>query len=227
MNYFKHTFVVLTICLVYSISCFVILTHADTECTSRAVLKKHTGHYAEKTFWNMLPKVKIWAETGISSISAVDILDTGESIASYSWHEGGDCCVQLRGNEVWVKNPNDDKKNSQWVGPFIRVSSTGYKETPYFDRIFGNHCFKSNKNEQWCFGPGSIKVGTKRYKANIVTDTSEMPTYGTPVRIEGENNFWIFVPWGEGWKVFKDTFLTVEDRAVDPNKSTPWRKLKP
>jgi len=197
-------------------------------CESRDRLAKHAGHYARKSLWENLPRVKVWSEANRQFndwISAVDINTDGEAFGNYGWHEGGTPCVAFRGKELWAKDAG--LSPSAWEGPFMRVGLPFSGEAAYFNRLFGDRCYASNKAEDWCFGPGSIKVGTKSYRTQLTLDTSEMPVYGSPVSIEEEKGFWVFVPDGDGWKVFRDTFVTEEGhREIDTNRSLPWRSLK-
>jgi len=198
---------------------------ASSNCTPSQQLKKHAGHYAFKPFWDKLPNSKIWSASGMHSISAIEIDASGNASGIFAWHERGEMCVQLRGTELWANEVLDTGKQPKWVGPYIRIGAASKNESMYFTRIFGEACFKSDNNETWCFGAGSIKVGSKKYAAELIADTSEMPTYGTPVEIKGEKAYWVFVPWKGGWKVFKD--IGDLSKPINPQKAKPWRILLP
>lgn len=197
-------------------------------CAPSNRLTNHAGHYARKSLWDNLPEIKVWAEANQRFndwISAVDITPVGKVLGNYGWHEGGTPCVAFRGKELWAKDTGPTP--SEWQGPFILVGAPLSGEVAYFNRLFGNKCYAGNNGENWCFGPGSIRVDTRQYKARLTLDTSEMPTYGSPVAIEGEKGFWVFVPDQNGWKVFRDTFVTeAGHKEIDPKKSQPWRILK-
>jgi hypothetical protein len=212
---------------------FFSAAQARNECDSQDRLKSHAGHYAKKIFWENLPKLKSWAETmkrfNTYDSSAINIFTDGMLASIDGWHEAGaPNCVQFRNNELWVRNPYDPK--TEWLGPFIRVGSAdpAYSENRYyFDKIFGDGCYTSDKQERWCFQSGTVFIDSKRHDAELALDTSEMPDYGTPVSIDKKDGFWIFVPIAGGWNVFQDTFVSAEDhKDIDPKKSVPWRVLK-
>ena len=198
-------------------------TLAADDCAETAVLKKHVGHYAEKSFWDRLPKAKVWASAGMAPISAIDVDDAGVARAVFAWHEGDTACVQLRGNDLWVKDSSS--KKIKWLGPYIKVSPKAGDETPYLTRIFGQRCYTSNRNDQWCFEPGILKLAGKSLKAKVHQDTSESPTYGTPLIVHGERAYWVFMPFEDGWKVFKD--IGDPENPINPKTDRPWRVLKP
>ncbi len=207
-----------------------ISSQVRAECESRDSLKLHAGHYARKAFWENLPKVKNWSEAMTKfneyATSAIEISVNGEVLLIDGWHEAAEnACVHFRNRELWAKKPYDS--SSEWVGSFIHVGAAKSDSAVYFERVFGDNCYVSNNNEHWCFKSNSILIDAKRRKANLVLDTSEMPTYGTPVAIDAEKGFWIFVPTNDGWKIFQDTYVTSEEHEeINPSKSVPWRILK-
>jgi hypothetical protein len=201
----------------------------EQACESKASLARHEGHYARKALWESLPKLRDWngANRLKGWVSAFDIKADGETSASLRWHEGGSVCARFRGNALWAKESNSSR--AKWEGPFLRVGSSS--EDPkviYFNRLFGSKCFVANGGENWCFGPGAIKINERAYQARLVLDSHESPTYGSPVSIEQKEGLWVFVPHGKGWKVFQDTFTTEEGhKDIDPARSKPWRVLAP
>jgi len=207
---------------------FPFALHAEEQaCDSKASLSKHEGHYARNTVWEQLPKLQIWhnANQFKGWVSAVDIKPDGETFASFHWHEGGSVCAKFRGDVLWAKD--NSSSPAKWEGPFLRVgSSSQAPEVAYFNRLFGSKCYSASNGDTWCFGSGSIKINERIYQARLVLDRSEMPLYGSPVEIEQEKKFWVFVPYGSGWKVFQDTFVTEEGHEdVDPAISKPWQVL--
>lgn len=205
-------------------------SQVKAECVTRDNLKLRTGHYARKTFWDMLPNIKIWSEAMVKfneyATSAIEISTNGDLQFIDGWHEGSEgACVRFQGNELWAKKPYES--SPEWVGPFIHVGLAKSDSVIYFDRIFGDRCYISTAGERWCFKSGSILIDGKQYKAECFLDTSEMPIYGTPVSIEKMEGFWVFVPTDNGWKIFQDTFVTLDGhKEIDPKKSLPWRTLK-
>lgn len=211
----------------------LFLLQAKSECLSPSRIKAlPLGEYARKDIWDRLPSAKDWTEIHRRvtwHLDSVSLTSKGESIGNFGWHEGGPVCAQLRGGELWAK-PFDSPPNppERWEGPFIFLGENTNIDEAYFSKIFGNQCFQSDTGEQWCFGKGSITVDRKQYRAALHPDSSEMPNYGTPVSVKNEPSFWIFVPSGAGWLIFKDSFVTEEGHVkIEPDKSTPWRILKP
>lgn len=190
-------------------------------------LKSRSGSYARKSFWEHLPEIKIWADAIAKynhyEVSAVDISGNGDIIINAGWHEGyPPSAFQFREDGLWVKDTS-----SEWTGPFVRVGASREDETIYFNRIFGNSCYTSEINEHWCFQSGTIQIDDKNHITELIPELVEMPTYGTPVSINRERkSFLMFVPTDNGWKIFKDTFVSTDDYvAIDPVKATPWRVL--
>lgn len=203
---------------------------AGFRCEPNAQLALRVGHYAKKSLWENLATQKVWSKANQRFndgwISAVDIDKMGNAFANLGWHEGGTPCITFRGEELWAADTSAPP--AKWEGPYIRVSASTNGETIYFNRIFGNKCYSSKAKEHWCFGDGQITIGKKRFKAFIQSDMSEAPEYGTPVNIDGNEGFLVFVPFQGGWKVFKDTFVTAEGRKdIDPAKTPPWLILSP
>lgn len=211
---------------------FGILTvaHAGDECDSKDSLKIAAGHYSKKVFWENLPKLNNWPETlekfNSYDSSAINIFADGGFASVDGWHEsGGVTCVHFRGKELWAKNPYGAAH--AWIGPFIQVGTANADDIIYFDRIFGNSCYISNKQERWCFQSGTIIIDSERHSAKLVLDTSEMPTYGSSVAIDNKEGFLVFVPIDDGWKIFQDTFVSSDGhKDIDPANSLPWRVLK-
>lgn len=221
-----------TITIFYFIaaSLFPLASHSEeSACDSKASLAMHEGHYARKTVWEKLPALRNWnrANQFKGWVSAIDIKPDGESSASFRWHEGGNVCAKFRADVLWAKDSTSSL--AEWEGPFLRVGSSSQSpEVLYFNRLFGTRCFVASRGENWCFGPGTIKINERLYQARLVLDSVEMPTYGSPVSIDREKNFWVFVPHGQGWKVFQDTFVTEEGhKDIDPAMSKPWMVLAP
>lgn len=206
---------------------------AQDECASPGFLKSHAGHYAKKAFWDNLPAVKNWQDAlrkfNSSDSSAININNTGMATMIFGWHEGGTvACASIRESELWVKETANP--NSKWVGPFVRIGPIvpPYAENQYyFDKLFGNDCYTSNKNERWCFHSGAISIDSKLHPAELVLDTNEMPETGTPVTIDKDDvNTLIFIPISHGLKVFRYTLDPERGYSeIDPDKTPLWRIL--
>lgn len=186
-----------------------------------------SGHYAKKSLWENLPNEKVWSKANQKFndwFSAIDIDTKGEVFGNFGWHEGGTACVSLKGDELWAIDESSQPK--KWVGPFERIGLAFSGDTSYFNRIFGTECYKSEIGENWCFGDGQIIIDSRKYKAAMQLDMSEMPEYGTPVTIDGRNGFWVFVPEKNGWNVFRDNFVTEDGhKEINPTITKPWHQL--
>ena len=54
-----------------------------------------------------------------------------------------------------------------------------------------------------------------------------MPAYGTPVHVEGQAGYWIFVPQPNGWTVYRDDDVTTPGhRDINPDRDPPWHTLQ-
>lgn len=200
---------------------------APKVCIGDSELSAFGNHYARKDVWERLPSSKALYEAyGDFYLQAVEVTKSGV-MGILGWHEWAEACVQRRDGEFWARLLNES--DAEWEGPFIAVEAKAGFERAYFNRIFGESCYKTVDDEQWCFGDGTIQVGKRVLQAKLVLDPSEMPGYGLPVDIEGEPvGFWIFVPKQGAWHVFKDGFVTQEGRVdIDPEQSPPWRVLMP
>lgn len=197
-------------------------------CMSTAELTTYGTHFARKDVWEALPKVKNWsAVQGEYDLKAIEVTSSGEVFGSLGWHEGPSVCVQRRDGEFWARMLGVDDK--EWSGPFLPIDAKDGFEVAYFNRVFGNACYKDAEAEQWCFGDGVIRVGPQVLKAKMSLDSSEMPGYGTPVSVDSEfKGFWVFVPSQGQWNVFRDDFVSKEGHvAIDPKHDAPWRVLIP
>lgn len=190
-------------------------------------LKSYSGTYVRKTFWDHLPEVRNWNEAkhkyNLHEVSAVLIEKDGSIMINAGWHEGyPPSSYEFREDGLWVKD-----SSSQWTGPFFRVGEPRQDEKIFFNRIFGESCYTSNTGEHWCFHSESIEMDGKIHKAELIPDSSEMPTYGTPVSIDGDRkSFLMFVPTNTGWKIFKDTYVSGDEYVeTDPLTAKPFAEL--
>jgi len=188
-------------------------------------LAKYGTHFARKDVWDRLPEARTLGEAyGDYDVVAIDITQFGV-IGELGWHEGPDVCVQVRDDQMWARLLDSESK--AWKGPFISVDASQGVDAAYINRIFGGTCFDSKEDGHWCFKNGSIQVGANVLKAKVVMDTSEMPSYGIPVQVEGDpEKFWVFVRARDGWRVFKDEYLTRPGHVdIDPERAPFWREL--
>ncbi len=218
---------------------------ASAECMSAEGLRSHGQLFVGKTEWEMLPRLRDWSvvsdaqaqirkdriAAGGGGLDAF-VLRGDQIVGSLGWHEGVSVCIQQRGGEYWARMPSDElnkKTERPWEGPFIPVRGATDENTAYFNRIFGMACYESEEHESWCFGDGTLQIGDKHYRAESILDGSEMPNYGSPVRLkEQKEGFLVFVPAGDGWSVYRDDYVSKDGYVkIDPRRDPPWRKLTP
>jgi hypothetical protein len=215
-------------------------TAPSADCLKPDALRQYGRLFVDKVDWERLPILKDWTmvltersrgEGRQKAAGAVNAFNLGpeRTYGSLGWHETSEVCVQQRGGEFWARlldgNP---EKPPQWEGPFVPLPDATDYERAYFNRLFGKACYEDDEGQPWCFSDGALQIATKRYAAGLHLDSSEMPNYGSPVKLEKQEGFLMFVPAGSGWKVFKDNFVTLEGRVeVDPRRDPPWRELKP
>lgn len=204
---------------------------SNPDCLSKAELRAYYGNWAKKSIWDELNTNKNWGRIQRSGelIDAVMVTRQGDNHVSLAWHEGAEGCIQQRAGQLWARlNGPDGYTPTSWEGPFTFIGTDTDVAVAYFRKIFDHHCYRSDNGDKWCFDDGFVNINNQRSKATLLLDGSEVPEYGTPLAIEGMEGLYLFVPSGQGWKVFKDTWASDENRVpVEPNGSAPWRTLGP
>jgi hypothetical protein len=213
------------------------------ECMSVDALRAQSVIFVDAQDWVTLPQVRDWTElraerrramqkqasTGAFGFNAFE-LRQGQIIGVLDWHEAVTVCVQQRQDGYWVHATEgaEDLSSRPWEGPFIPVPGATSMGVAYFDRLFGSTCFQDEKQQRWCFSSGALQIAERRYAAELQLDESEMPGYGSPVKLAQEAGFLIFKPAGEVWQVYRDDFVTVVGHVeVNPLRDKPWRTLRP
>lgn len=211
--------------------CGMPLVRAEPACDSGGRLKKISGSYVAKQLWDELVLKKNWSEvtsknSPMNGYPTLWIDKTGEPTLS-SWHEAAsNACLNASGDKLWAYSKDDPKRQRL---QYIRIGDIG--ETVLSDallgRIFGKQCFQDAKGARWCFDRGTLAIGERKYVAQLVMDGSEMPGYGTPLSVGGQKDFWIFVPYATGYKVFRDVLASDPKRKpINPNVDIPWQILQ-
>jgi hypothetical protein len=204
-----------------------ILNTGCQKCMTSEELKPLAGNWARKSVWNAIKKNKNWSTVEQPDIDAVIINTDGNNNAIYGWHEASPQCVQKHDDRLWII---DTILSSDRIGPFISIGTDPDIRDPYFQRIFENKCFTSDKKEKWCFSTSSISINNKKHPAWILLDKSEVPNYGTAIRFNKEDTdkLLVFVPQDKGWKVYEDTWESSHNYIpIDLKTATPWRVLTP
>lgn len=220
----------------------------EVQCMSIEALSAYSQVFVDKVDWELLPQTRTWSalakersrvkkERGAKdgSIRAFYFSKNSDHVSgSLGWHEYLPVCVEQRGGEFWARihAPAQERLpevKGDWEGPFIAVTGATDPGTAYFNRIFGQVCHESEERQSWCFTDGALQIDNKRYRAELMLDTVEMPNYGSPVELEGqEKGFLVFVPFGDGWNVYKDDWVTNDGHVeIDPRRDPPWRRITP
>lgn len=218
----------ISLLLILSLWATVVLAQESTViCPGDKRLIQIEGYYAHSTVLKALPKVRIWSQ----AFSAAVADSSGFRISklnvhrNWGWHEGdpGGSCIRVEGTFYWLLPRNERER---LAGPFVRLGGLDEDEGGAYLSKFMTGCFTSQANERWCLSPDAITFEKKHHKIKLQKDTSEAPTYGTALRVEGSTSmFWVFVPIANGWMVFRDEWVTTEGREeVDPSR--PWQVLK-
>jgi hypothetical protein len=226
------------------------------QCNQQKLLSRYEGHYVKKDYWIGLEKTKNHALSSNqeSNLMTVNIDKDGFVGLGYSYHEGQNFeCTFEKDNVLWscvdnwceklqidhqkqlfisestyeLKELASLPKVIPMVGPLIRVGK--FRDyTVYFEKIFQHKCYISDVGEKWCFGKDEISIDEKIRKAYLKLDMSEIPEYGNTLTFDYDYNedMFVFVPYENGWKIFQDTWLTIENHIpVNPLTDKPWRIL--
>ena len=216
------------------------------------LLSPYEGHYVTKEYWTELEKTK--SHPLSEAQKSYDINEYGLEII-FSYHEwlGYDCTFEKDG-ALWAYNGyrcyklqiNDQKqlfisvdsyhlqefgslpKAIPMDGPLIRVGKSR-DDSAYFEKIFQHKCYTSDAGEKWCFGKKEITIDNKVHKVDLQLDMSEIPEYGNTLTFDDESgdDFFVFVPYENGWKIFQDTWMTTENHIpANPQTDKPWRILQ-
>jgi len=205
---------------------------------SKTATSPYEGHYVTKEYWTKLEQTKSHPLSG-GSLS-IDIGKDGYVNVGLHYHEGGSYfCSFVKDNSLWSCASDHEcisfkiDNNQQLISshhdrPLIRVGKAG-DYTVYFEKIFQHKCYTSDVGEKWCFGKEEITIDQKTRKAYLMLDLMERPEYGNTLTFDNEygDEFFVFVPYKNGWKIFQDTWLSIENHVeVNPLTDKPWRILQ-
>lgn len=211
------------------------------DCLTNAGLRQRGWPLVDRDVWNALPRVRDWAAITAArrqarehdglppeGVDAVYFEGREQIMGLVAWHESRPVCVQVRDGELWAAVLDGHfKEQPQWHGPLVPSHDFNALDLSYYNRIFGTVCYDSEKREHWCFAPGALIIDGKPRTVALVLDRTNMPAYGTPLRVEGQSGYWIFVPIDHGWKVYRDDDLTVPGhRDIQPDRDAPWHTLR-
>lgn len=207
-------------------------------CKATSQLKKFNGHYIKPEIWNRFSIERnwnlIWSSIN-TEFAAFGIRDGEPYAITKMFHEGIGACFKIKENQFWFRSSLNSLDEGKWMGPFLRVGAADDEGRIYFDQIFQKKCFTSDPDkERWCFDSGAININGKIHKASLMFDPFFSPRadhIGSEVRVddEMENFYWIFLPDGDGWKVFREELRddVDHDTKLEPSALKVWRSLIP
>lgn len=206
---------------------------AVTVCSANPeLLAKHEGVYVSSQFVDTVRKTRRWdqARPDGAGLTEIRISQYGRVELSAGWHEavslGKDAehgCLELNGKELRLRQPQFKQAGAyeKLEGSYRGLS----QDAPYFDLLF-NGCFVDQDLQRWCFKTNSIEIGGQARLATLLMDASELPTGGTALQVAGSPDFWLFVPKGAGWSVYRSTWAS-SPTFVEPLSRPPWKVLTP
>ncbi|WP_323032151.1 hypothetical protein [Brachymonas denitrificans] len=202
---------------------------ASTSCVKR-FKQYRAGHYDDPVRLKRLQKTRDFYQIDKRDesrpVAYAWIENNGKVDGSY-WNEGaGVECGHLHKGQLWLRA--DATGKTAWYGPFVYTAKDLGVDGVYFHYLFGNACYQAGNGESWCFDKKGITIGGRHREARLDTLLPYAPSGGNPVLVDGEpdNVYWMFVPAGAGWKVYR--YLNVEEaKEFDPKKVKPWKVLRP
>jgi hypothetical protein len=211
------------------------------DCLTDAGLRQRGWPLVDRDVWDALPRVRDWAAiTGArrqarereglpaDGVDAVYLQGREQIVGLTAWHEPRPVCVQVRDSELWAAVLDERfRQQPQWHGPLVPSRDFNALDLSYYNRIFGTVCYDSEKHEHWCFAPAALVIDGKARTVTLQLDRTNMPGYGTPLRVEGQAGYWVFVPIEDGWKVYRDDDVSRPGhRDINPDRDPPWHTLR-
>lgn len=207
---------------------------AVTLCSDQpSGLAARAGVYVPSQLLDRVRKTRRWdlglKENLPGGITELRIGRDGHVGISWSWHEGamlgrevGHGCLSFDGPELRLKWGSEPT-----TGPFVQVADASHvddEDGPYFDLLFTGCYTASPGGERWCFEPHQVTVGRLRRQAQFKVDLMELPEAGSILQVAGDHLFWLFVPQGEGWAVYRTGWASAPDYR-EPDWAKPWQVL--
>ena len=164
-----------------------------------------------------------------SGITEVRIGRDGRVGLSWAWHEGAVLgreidpgCLRFDGTGLQL-----EQRGQPVIGPFVAVAGASRaddEDGPYFDLLFAGCYTAAGSGERWCFDTHRVTVGGKRRTARFKVDLSELPEAGSLLEVSGDDRFWLFVPRGDGWAVYRTGWVSAPGYQ-EPDWAHPWTVL--
>lgn len=200
---------------------------------SKTSTSPYEGHYVTKEYWTKLEQTK--SHPLAKGVLTVNISKDGYVRVGQNYHEGqAYVCSFIKDNLLRACASDHECINVNELisnyhnEPLIRVGKAG-DYTVYFEKIFQHKCYTSDVGEKWCFGKEEVTIDQNTRKAYLWLDLIEIPEYGNTLTFDNAygGDFFVFVPYKNGWKIFQDTWLSIENHVeVNPLTDKPWRILQ-
>jgi hypothetical protein len=198
------------------------------------------GVYLHTKYRAAVLNARMWLEPDAGSGPTEIRVSGGRVVLAIGWHEGGPLraagsadadavargCVAVRVRTLALHlQALGSPAAPKYVGTYTYVGPvTAAIDAPYFGLLFKG-CFMADGAE-WCFGRNQVRTPSGTRHAELVLDASEAPGPGSVLRVDGEQEMWVFRPRGQGWAVFKSGWAS-SDGYRPPDWSRPWQVLTP
>jgi hypothetical protein len=174
---------------------------------------------------------------GVMSATEIRISKRGVVTLSWRWHESA-VLGQGLPHRCLVFEPDGSVRWKTAAaladGPFaqlhyVRVGNADVlgkpPDAPYFGMLF-HGCHTDLHGVRWCFRANEIERERRRVRVRLKLDPSELPEGGSVLEVQGETLFWLMVPHGDGWLIYRSGWAS-EGPVPVPGKTVPWNVLTP
>lgn len=182
-----------------------------------------------KAFDDALIQQRSWAKaTAMIDVQTVSLtISKATARFNLGWHEsdaGQGNCVRVDGAQMWAR---PEWTTDTWTGPYHLVGKDSAGEAAHYLNEYLAGCYSSREGEQWCLTPTGLSIDGQPFPSGLQMDLSEVPDYGTAIRVEGRRlPFLVFVPRPGGWAVYEDNWASAPGNVVvDAEHDAPWRQL--
>lgn len=206
---------------------------ADTLCSfEREALRAHAGRYAADESLATLARTRRWDQAVQAPQGAAELQITpqGEVLLSLRWHEAGRLenefgpgCLRFDGARVSL--------HMQHLGMpahsrFTRVAGPDSAlPAPYAERLLRG-CYRSGGGTRWCLRGDRIEIDGQARTVRLLLDPMELPPGGSVLEVNGETEFWLLRPQGQGWAVHRTGWASAPGHRP-PDWRRPWQVLRP
>ncbi len=200
----------------------------ERACAADPALSAFDGHYISEALRVALRHYGAWypAMTHIDADTSALTVRDGRVYLNRAWHERdeGDFCVRQQDDGLYVES----REGETLAGPFHPIARLDESEAhAYLTQIISG-CFDGSDGKTWCFTREGIRIDGQPSSAELQLDLSELPDYGTALKVDDTPPFLILLRRGAQWWVFKDDWASSEGYVpVDTDKDKPAVVLTP